>query len=183
MRGTVDVNSNLPRSEERTRLGIRREGRQLGVRLVETRRGKIDVLVNNGGIGSAAVTEAFTAEQSKVVFDTNVIGLLRVIKTAFAAALVACALPVVPAKGDDSALITINASYAEMRKGKIQLTFDFVSRRCSKQPSCKFNVADMGIPLIQLNIGYRCYDPRTHQAGVTRTVHFPPNALASLTCT
>jgi len=36
------------------------------------------VLVNNAGIGSAGVTEAFTAEQAKVVFDTNVIGLLRV---------------------------------------------------------------------------------------------------------
>lgn len=40
--------------------------------------GKIDVLVNNAGIGSAGVTEAFTAEQAKVVFETNVIGLLRV---------------------------------------------------------------------------------------------------------
>src|SRR5258707_12950786 len=40
--------------------------------------GKIDVLVNNAGIMSAGVTEAFTAEQATVVFDTNVIGLLRV---------------------------------------------------------------------------------------------------------
>jgi len=40
--------------------------------------GKIDVLVNNAGIGSAGVTEAFTAEQAKAIFDTNVIGLLRV---------------------------------------------------------------------------------------------------------
>jgi NADP-dependent 3-hydroxy acid dehydrogenase YdfG len=40
--------------------------------------GKIDVLVNNAGIGSAGVTEAFTAEQAKVIFETNVIGLLRV---------------------------------------------------------------------------------------------------------
>src|SRR4029450_5856368 len=40
--------------------------------------GKIDVLINNAGIGSAGVTEAFTAEQAKVVFDTNVIGLLRI---------------------------------------------------------------------------------------------------------
>ncbi len=36
------------------------------------------MLVNNAGIGSAGVTEAFTAEQAKAVFDTNVIGLLRV---------------------------------------------------------------------------------------------------------
>src|SRR5262249_58935678 len=36
------------------------------------------VVVNNAGIGWAGVTEAFTAEQAKVVFETNVIGLLRV---------------------------------------------------------------------------------------------------------
>jgi NAD(P)-dependent dehydrogenase (short-subunit alcohol dehydrogenase family) len=40
--------------------------------------GKIEVLVNNAGMGSAGVTEAFTAEQAKAIFDTNVIGLLRV---------------------------------------------------------------------------------------------------------
>jgi NAD(P)-dependent dehydrogenase (short-subunit alcohol dehydrogenase family) len=39
---------------------------------------KIDVLVNNAGIASAGVTEAFTTEQAKAIFDTNVIGLLRV---------------------------------------------------------------------------------------------------------
>jgi NADP-dependent 3-hydroxy acid dehydrogenase YdfG len=38
---------------------------------------KIDVLVNNAGYASAGVTEAYTAEQAKAVFDTNVIGLLR----------------------------------------------------------------------------------------------------------
>jgi NADP-dependent 3-hydroxy acid dehydrogenase YdfG len=40
--------------------------------------GKIAVLVNNAGIASVGVTEAFTAEQAKIIFDTNVIGLLRV---------------------------------------------------------------------------------------------------------
>ncbi|HEX6392991.1 MAG TPA: SDR family oxidoreductase [Acidimicrobiales bacterium] len=40
--------------------------------------GKIDVLINNAGIGSAGVTEAFTTQQARAVFDTNVIGLLRV---------------------------------------------------------------------------------------------------------
>jgi NADP-dependent 3-hydroxy acid dehydrogenase YdfG len=51
---------------------------EAGVKTVLAEAGKIDVLVNNAGIGSAGVTEAFTAEQAKVVFDTNVIGLLRV---------------------------------------------------------------------------------------------------------
>jgi NADP-dependent 3-hydroxy acid dehydrogenase YdfG len=51
---------------------------EAGVKSVLAEAGTIDVLVNNAGIGSAGVTEAFTAEQAKVIFDTNVIGLLRV---------------------------------------------------------------------------------------------------------
>jgi len=49
-----------------------------GVKNVLAEAGEIDVLVNNAGIASAGVTEAFTAEQAKAIFDTNVIGLLRV---------------------------------------------------------------------------------------------------------
>jgi NADP-dependent 3-hydroxy acid dehydrogenase YdfG len=51
---------------------------EAGVKHMLAEAGKIDVLVNNAGIGSAGVTEAFTAEQAKLIFDTNVIGLLRV---------------------------------------------------------------------------------------------------------
>src|SRR5258706_1843287 len=51
---------------------------EAGVKNVLTEAGKIDVLVNNAGIASAGVTEAFTTEQAKAIFDTNVIGLLRV---------------------------------------------------------------------------------------------------------
>ncbi len=51
---------------------------EAGVKKVLAEAGKIDVLVNNAGIGSAGVTEAFTTEQAQAVFDTNVIGLLRV---------------------------------------------------------------------------------------------------------
>src|SRR5260370_40209950 len=51
---------------------------EAGVKKVLAQAGKIDVLVNHAGIASVGVTEAFTAEQVKVMFDTNVIGLLRV---------------------------------------------------------------------------------------------------------
>jgi NAD(P)-dependent dehydrogenase (short-subunit alcohol dehydrogenase family) len=47
------------------------------VKEVLTRAGRIDVLINNAGIASAGVTEAFTPDQAKIVFDTNVVGLLR----------------------------------------------------------------------------------------------------------
>ena len=51
---------------------------EAGVENVLAEAGTIDVLVNNAGIASAGVTEAFTTEQAKAMFDTNVIGLLRV---------------------------------------------------------------------------------------------------------
>jgi len=51
---------------------------EAGVENVLAEAGKIDVLVNNAGIASAGVTEAFTTDQAKAIFDTNVIGLLRV---------------------------------------------------------------------------------------------------------
>jgi NAD(P)-dependent dehydrogenase (short-subunit alcohol dehydrogenase family) len=44
---------------------------------VLARAGRVDVLINNAGIASAGITEAFTADQAKVVFNTNVVGLLR----------------------------------------------------------------------------------------------------------
>ena len=51
------------------------------VKEVLARTGRIDVLVNNAGVALAGVTEAFTPDQAKVVFDTNVVGLLRTIRS------------------------------------------------------------------------------------------------------
>jgi NAD(P)-dependent dehydrogenase (short-subunit alcohol dehydrogenase family) len=42
---------------------------------------RIDVLVNNAGVASTGVTEAFTPDQAKVVFNTNVVGLLRTMRS------------------------------------------------------------------------------------------------------
>jgi NADP-dependent 3-hydroxy acid dehydrogenase YdfG len=39
--------------------------------------GRIDVLINNAGVASAGITEAFTPDQAKIIFNTNVVGLLR----------------------------------------------------------------------------------------------------------
>jgi NAD(P)-dependent dehydrogenase (short-subunit alcohol dehydrogenase family) len=50
------------------------------IKHVLQRAGRIDVLVNNAGIASAGITEAFTPDQAKVVFNTNVVGLLRTIR-------------------------------------------------------------------------------------------------------
>ena len=48
------------------------------VATVVSRAGGIDVLINNAGVASAGVSEAFTAEQVTALFDVNVIGLHRV---------------------------------------------------------------------------------------------------------
>jgi NAD(P)-dependent dehydrogenase (short-subunit alcohol dehydrogenase family) len=61
------------------------------IKEVLARAGRIDVLVNNAGIASAGVTEAFTAEQAKVIFNTNVVGLLRTSRSV---------LPAMRAQGD-----------------------------------------------------------------------------------
>ena len=47
------------------------------VQEILTAAGRIDVLINNAGVASAGITEAFTPDQARVVFNTNVIGLLR----------------------------------------------------------------------------------------------------------
>jgi NADP-dependent 3-hydroxy acid dehydrogenase YdfG len=51
-----------------------------GVKDVLARVRRIDVLINNAGIASAGVTEAFTPDQAKIVFNTNVVGLLRTVR-------------------------------------------------------------------------------------------------------
>jgi NAD(P)-dependent dehydrogenase (short-subunit alcohol dehydrogenase family) len=42
--------------------------------------GQIDVLVNNAGIASAGVSEAFTPEQVRDLFEVNVFGIQRVLR-------------------------------------------------------------------------------------------------------
>lgn len=48
------------------------------VAVVVANAGRIDVLINNAGVASAGVSEAFTDEQASRLFDVNVIGLHRV---------------------------------------------------------------------------------------------------------
>lgn len=51
-----------------------------GVAQVLAEAGRIDVLVNNAGLASAGVSEAFTADQAKILFNTNVVGIIRTTK-------------------------------------------------------------------------------------------------------
>jgi len=51
-----------------------------GVAQVLSQAQKIDVVVNNAGIASAGVSEAFTAEQVRNLFEVNVFGVQRVLR-------------------------------------------------------------------------------------------------------
>ena len=48
------------------------------VAAVVAKAGRIDILINNAGVASAGVSEAFTDAQATALFDVNVIGLHRV---------------------------------------------------------------------------------------------------------
>jgi len=52
------------------------------VREVLERSGRIDVLVNNAGIGSSGASEESSVAQDRTVFDVNVFGLIRMTDSA-----------------------------------------------------------------------------------------------------
>lgn len=51
-----------------------------GVSAIVEKAGRIDVVVNNAGVGAAGVSEAFTAEQVRALFDVNVFGIQRTLR-------------------------------------------------------------------------------------------------------
>jgi NAD(P)-dependent dehydrogenase (short-subunit alcohol dehydrogenase family) len=51
-----------------------------GVAQVLAKAGRIDVLVNNAGIGAAGLSEAFSTQQLQALFDVNLFGVQRVLR-------------------------------------------------------------------------------------------------------
>ena len=49
-------------------------------RLLETSKQELDVVINNAGMASAGISEAFTPEQARDLFDVNVFGVQRVLR-------------------------------------------------------------------------------------------------------
>lgn len=48
--------------------------------LLERSKGELDVVINNAGIASAGVSETFTPEQTRELFEVNVFGVQRVLR-------------------------------------------------------------------------------------------------------
>ena len=42
--------------------------------------GKLDIVINNAGMAAAGISETFTAEQTRDLFDVNVFGIQRVLR-------------------------------------------------------------------------------------------------------
>jgi NAD(P)-dependent dehydrogenase (short-subunit alcohol dehydrogenase family) len=113
---------------------------EAGVKTVLAEAGKIDVLVNNAGIASAGVTEAFTTEQAKAIFDTNVIGLLRVTRAV---------LPSMRQKGD-GLIINIGSILG-------RVTFPFVGIYGASKfavealtDSLRYEVSQLGVEVVEV---------------------------------
>ena len=109
----------------------------------------IDVLINNAGIASAGVTEAFTADQAKTVFNTNVVGLLRTTRAV---------LPAMRRQGD-GLIINIGSILG-------RVTFPFFAIYGASKFAVEALTDSLRYEVSQLGIDVALVQPSAYQANV-----------------
>jgi len=108
------------------------------VQLLEKSGNKLDVVVNNAGMASAGLSEAFTAEQARDLFEVNVFGVQRVLRAT---------LPVLRAK---RAGLVINVGSI---LGRVTLPFFglYGASKCAVEAmtdSYRYELSELGVDVV-----------------------------------
>src|SRR5512135_506961 len=116
----------------------------------------IDVLINNAGIASAGVTEAFTPDQAKIVLNTNVVGLLRTSRAV---------LPAMRAQGD-GLIINIGSIVG-------RVTFPFFGIYGASKFAVEALTDSLRYEVSQLGIEVALVQPSAYPTSMFGNVHQP----------
>jgi NAD(P)-dependent dehydrogenase (short-subunit alcohol dehydrogenase family) len=120
---------------------------------------RIDVLINNAGIASAGVTEAFTPDQAKIVFNTNVIGLLRATRAV---------LPAMRAAGD-GLIVNIGSVLG-------RVTFPFFGIYGASKFAVEALTDSFRYELSQLGVDVVLVQPSAHPTNMYASIQHPADA-------
>jgi NAD(P)-dependent dehydrogenase (short-subunit alcohol dehydrogenase family) len=126
------------------------------VKEVLARASRIDVLINNAGIASAGVTEAFTPDQAKIVFNTNVVGLLRTTRAV---------LPAMRGQGD-GLIINIGSILG-------RVTFPFFGIYGASKFAVEALTDSLRYEISQLGIEVALVQPSAYPTAMYANVHKP----------
>ena len=118
--------------------------------------GTIDVLVNNAGIFSLGVTEAFTADQARLLFNTNVVGLLRTTRA------------VLPAMREQRDGLIVNLSSIVGR-----VTFPFFGLYGSTKFAVEALSDSLRYEVSQLGVDVVLVQPSAYPTSIFDNVHLP----------
>lgn len=121
--------------------------------------GRIDVLVNNAGITSAGITEAFTIDQHRQIFEVNYFGVLRVDRAV---------LPGMRARGSGQ-IVHISSELG-------RLPFPFMGSYCPSKFALEAYADQMAAELAAFNIKVTVIEPGAYPTGILSKSQTPADS-------
>ena len=121
--------------------------------------GKLDVVINNAGILSAGVSESFTTEQVRDLFEVNVFGAQRVLRAT---------LPTLRAQGDG---LVINTGSVLGR-----VTFPFFGFTCASKFALEALTDSYRYELSQLGVDVVLVQPSAYPTNLYATIQQPADS-------